>query len=216
MFSSFLGKDNGNYNEIKRSTHISSKRQSSLNSGKHLIFSERILEVEKKDAVFLTRAWREQLRARGPLEFESIANIVLNRLRNKRIDRYETREFKKASLYVVKHRFEKSEQRQTQAWLRTACSGDEALETRRDRLPPDHCISFLMTLKDMIEKRGPRPDEDSKLLRFIYGRQFTELGATMMSHFSDLKHALEFEKDENQLSIIDQKYRRLLPEICGG
>ncbi len=64
----------------------------------------------------------------------------------------------------------------------------------------------------MIKERGPRPDEDGKLLQFIYREQFSELGAKMMSDFASLKHARELKKDEKQLKIIDQKYRGLLSE----
>src|SRR5260370_39958902 len=75
-------------------------RRSSQNSGKHLIFSGRVLEEEKKDAVFLTRALREQFRPQGALGNEMIDDLVINRIRKRRIDRYEAREFINASLYV--------------------------------------------------------------------------------------------------------------------
>jgi hypothetical protein len=189
------------------------KINSSRNSGKHLIFSGRVLGEEKKEVIFLTRALQEQLRPHGVLEYEMIDDLVLNRIRKYRIENYETRQFGRATLHVAKHRYEQDEQRQAQAWLRAALSGDEALETWFDRLPPNHCVPFLRTLKEMIENRGPHPDEDSKLLRFIYKKQFSELGAKMMSLCTDLKCTRENEKDEKQLKLIDQKYRRLLLEI---
>jgi hypothetical protein len=190
------------------------KARSSRNSGTHLIFSRRVPERQEKEAAVLRRKLQEQFQPRGAFEEEIVYDLVINRMQKRRIDEYEAGEFDKANSFIVKARYKKDEFRQSQAWLRLASTGDEALETWHRRLPPSHCISFLGTLKEMREARHLGPDKEIKFLRSLYKGQFTPHAAELMKDLSSMKHAQsECQSDTEQVEQIDQQFRASIAQI---
>jgi len=66
------------------------------------------------------------------------------------------------------------------------------------RLRPAFCVMFLSRLKRLIEKRGPRPDEDVDFIRLMYGSQLTAFAEWILIHYQILKTREGPEKaDEN-------------------
>jgi hypothetical protein len=66
------------------------------------------------------------------------------------------------------------------------------------RLRPVFCVMFLSRLKRLIEKRGPRPDEDVDFLRLMYGSQLTAFAEWILIHYQILETRESLEKaDEN-------------------
>jgi hypothetical protein len=146
-------------------------------------------EGQEKAAAALCRRLQKQFQPRGVAEGELIYDMAINRMQKRRIDEYAAREFDKACCLIVKERYERNQFLQSQAWLRLALTGDEALEAWRRRLPPNHCISFLRKLKEMLEERDIVPDKAITQLQFVYGGQFTAISAKLLHEFSMIKLA---------------------------
>jgi hypothetical protein len=150
---------------------------------KHKIFVGRILPEEKKQASLLFSAFQEELASHGALETEIVADIVLNRLQKHRIDKYVAYEFEKSSRNHFIGFLERHEHEMALYWRRHAIPGGWS---DRVRLPPGVCVTILADLRNDIENRGLLPADHLKVLNFVYGDQFTELGARMVSEYNEV------------------------------
>jgi hypothetical protein len=175
------------------------KARSSRNAVKHGLFSERVSPAEEKEAERLHRDLRKDLHLRG-LEDEIFgSNMVLTMLRQRRLDKYTSDEFRKADLQAFRDGFKKFELR----WYLP------------DRVHPDFCVLFLEKVKTNIEKRGLNPQIDVPILRSLFSRdgdKLTFLGKSIIALYEMMNDAGS--KADGQSA--DRNYVELQSRILEG
>jgi len=169
------------------------KSKSSQNSRKHLIFVNRVLPEEENAASLLNDQIQAEFRLEGAMELSIGHALVQNELQAARIEKFAVQEAIKARMLAgldiddqrSSLRYPLPKERESEAGYLT-------------RLRPAFCVMFLSRLKRLIEKRGPRPDEDVDFIRLMYGSQLTAFAEWILIHYQILKTREGLEKaDEN-------------------
>jgi hypothetical protein len=169
------------------------KSKSSQNSRKHLIFVDRVLPEEESAASLLNDEIQAEFRLEGAMELRIGRALVQNELQAARIEKFAVQEAIKARMLAG---LDIDDQRSS---LRYPIPKERESETGFcTRLRPAFCVMFLSRLKRLIEKRGPRPDEDVDFIRLMYGSQLTAFAEWILIHYQILKTREGVEKaDEN-------------------
>jgi len=169
------------------------KSKSSQNSRKHLIFVDRVLPEEENAASLLNDEIQAEFHLEGAMELRIGRALVLNELQADRVEKFAMQELLKAQRLVG---LDVDDRRGS---LRYPIPKERESETGfLTRLRARACVMFLSHLKRLIEKRGPRPDEDVDYLRLMYGSQLTAFAEWILIHYQILRTSEDLEKaDEN-------------------
>ena len=188
------------------------KSKSSQNSRKHLIFIDRVLPEEENAASSLYEEIRAEFDLEGPMELRIGRDLVQNELQAGRIEKFAVQEWIKAATLAsadfdndsraYTHRFPIPKEHQSEPGYFT-------------RLRPGYCAIYLAHLKQTIERRGLRPDEDLELIRLIYGNQMTALAETLVALYKMLESDDDVDKSEGNVEArkIDNSQARILEVI---
>jgi hypothetical protein len=190
------------------------KARSSQNAMKHKILVGRILPEEKNQASLFFTAFQQELQSQGVLELEIVADIVLNRLQKRRIDRYMANEFEKSRTLDLSNWVKKKEESMARYWRRRdTISAGRSLGSDCDRLPPNVCFTVLVALKSKIQERGLVPDQDLTSLYCIYGNQLTECAAMIVHYYNEIKSdEKEYKEDDQARKSKHAEYQREILE----
>lgn len=188
------------------------KRRSARNASKHQILVDRILPEEVKVAAVLREEFLEELEAKGLLEREIVEDLVINRLQKRRIDRHGVNSILKERENCFEALVETEEQRQAEQWLRYADTRG-ANSAGWKRLIPEACLDILGALRVTVQERGPSPEEDLHVLRRVYGREPTLLGARILFLYQVLRSSGDQRDELDEQSIVEPNPNKVREEI---
>jgi hypothetical protein len=168
------------------------KSKSSQNSRTHSIFVDRVLREEETAAALLYAEIQTEFRLEGATELRIGRELVQNELQARRIEQFAVQESIKAKRLALSYvevrshsfRYPIPKEHQNEPGYLT-------------RLRPRPCIAFLTQLKEAVEIRGPRPDEDLLFVRLIYGDQLTDPAEAIIIRYLILKDREDDKGDEN-------------------
>ena len=171
------------------------KSKSSQNSRKHLIFIDRVLPEEENAASSLYDEIRTEFRLEGAMELRIGRDLVQNALQAGRVENFALQALKKARMLA---HLDLDEYDRNHTARLPIPKGHESEAGYFTRLRPGFCVTFLTQLKDTIEQRGLRPDEDLEYLRLIYGNQRTDLAEIIVMHYHIFEENTPVDKSEER------------------
>ena len=125
---------------------------------------------------------RAELHLQGAMEFKIGRDLVQNELEAGRVDNYAVQQFMRAQI-LARLDVEQFDLRDTPLLRFPIPKEKEGEQGYRTRLRPAFCVMFLNNLKEKIEERGLRPDEDLDFLSLVYGNEITALGEAIVVRY---------------------------------
>jgi hypothetical protein len=170
-----------------------------------------VLPEEENAASLLCDEIRTEFRLEGAMELRIGRDLVQNELQAGRIENFALQELKKARMLA---RFDLDQYDRNHTARLPIPKEHESEAGYFTRLRPGFCAMFLTHLKNTIEQRGLRPDEDLEYLRLIYGNQRTDLAETIVMRYHIFEENTPVDKaEENTKKQIDDDQTHILAAI---
>lgn len=187
------------------------KERSRRNAQKHGIFSDVALLGGESRAEFdeFCKGFRKSSRPVGALETALVDDLAMNRWRHRRVIHSEIAEIRMGAEFLDWDKDNQHAERANEISEFRILHEGGLIRTIANPIVLESCLELLEELREVIENRGFSPEEDSVILRKLYGKVSSEQWQRTLFHlyFTWLRTA-ECSEEERQ------QHGYATPDVC--
>jgi hypothetical protein len=181
---------------------LQGKQKASRNATKHGVFSKVIVLSSESKAEYeeLLAGLRETLQPEGTLEELLVEKLATTLWRQRRLLSAERAEIRKNTEFVESDRRNQEGEAAQSLWSMSALlCGRGLIGNTHNRHVLERCLQWLASLRKGIEDAGFRPDQDTLILRKLYGdREVSRLGTDLYDMYETFLQVAKIPEEERE------------------